>query len=185
MGGEVVAGRYANALFQVVTDGEERGCARLALEQIAELIEEPDGARRIVLNPFYARPRREAALLRLLDVISAERPVPPATARFLTLLLRKNRLNLIAAIATAFGRLMDDASGRIGITVTTAHPLDMATQQNIGTRLEQTFRQPVVLSWQTDLSLLGGMRLQTGSRLIDGSIRGQLDRMHHLALEER
>jgi F-type H+-transporting ATPase subunit delta len=185
MSGEVVAGRYANALFQTIADNTERQQAHRALQRVAAIMEEPTGPRTVVLNPFYSRQQREAALRHLVQALNGEGELPPSILRFLLLLLRKNRLNLLNAVAAAFGRLLDGESGRIGITITTAAPLEPAAQTAAKTRLEQLLHRPVGLTLHVDPSLLGGIRLQTGSRLIDGTIRGRLDRLRRLAVEER
>ncbi|MBI3621454.1 MAG: ATP synthase F1 subunit delta [Nitrospirae bacterium] len=185
MQAEAVAGRYAKALFESITDPAERERTLRVLSDVAAALETPTGPKTLVLNPFYSAKQRETALLKLIDLLGANTPCPPMTKRFLQLLLRKNRLNAIQAVTIAYGRLLDAAQGRISITVSTARPLDQAAQRALHARLEQLLQRPVGVTHQVDPSLLGGARLQLGSRLIDGTIRGQLDRVRRQAVEAR
>jgi len=182
MQAEAVAGRYANALFESITDPAQRESTQRVLTAVAAALQSPTGPRTLILNPFYSAQQREAALLKLIDLVSTEQPCPPMTRRFLQLLLRKNRLNAIQAVNAGYGRLLDEAQDRLSITVSTARPLDEAAQRALRARLEQLLQRPVGVTHQVDSSLLGGARLQLGSRLIDGTIRGQLDRVRRQTL---
>ncbi len=182
MQAEAVAGRYAKALFESITDPAERERTLRMLTDVATALEAPAGPKTLILNPFYSAKQREAALLKLIDLTGTDRPCPPITKRFLQLLLRKNRLNVIQAVTAAYGRLLDEVQGRIRITVSTARPLDQAVQRALHARLEQLLQRPVGVTHQVDPALLGGARLQLGSRLIDGTIRGQLDRVRRQAI---
>jgi ATP synthase F1 delta subunit len=185
MRGEAVAGRYARALFESITDRPKRERTAEALTRVAELLSDPAGPRTIILNPFYTKAQRHAALEQLLGAVSRAAAPPPVAARFLELLLRKNRLDLMEAIASAFSRLLDEAQGRIHLTVSTARPLDRNARESLQTKLERATHQPVGLAFATDPSLLGGARLQLGSRLIDATLRGQLERIRRQLLEAR
>jgi F-type H+-transporting ATPase subunit delta len=177
MQAEAVATRYASALFQSITDPAERERTLRLLTDVTAALEAPAGPKTLILNPFYSAQQREAALLKLIDLEGANTPCPPMTRRFLQLLLRKNRLQAIQAVTAAYGRLLEEVQGRLSITVSTARPLDQAAQQALHARLEQLLKRPVGVTHHVDPSLLGGARLQLGSRLIDGTIRGQLDRL--------
>jgi F-type H+-transporting ATPase subunit delta len=174
---EAVATRYANALFQTITDPAEREQTARLLAVLSTEFQSQSGPKTLILNPFYSAQQREAALLKLIELQGAQTPCPPMTKRFLQLLLRKNRLHALQAVTTAFGRLLDEAQGRLSLTISTARPLDQAAQQALHARLEQLLQRPVGITHQVDPSLLGGARLQLGSRLIDGTIRGKLDRV--------
>jgi len=179
---EAVAGRYANALFESITDSAERERTLRVLADVATALEMPAGPKTLVLNPFYSAKQREAALLKVIDMTGGDTPCLPMTKRFLQLLLRKNRLNAIQAVTAAYRRLLDEAQGRISITVSTARPLDQAAQRALHARLEQLLKQLVGVTYHVDPSLLGGARLQLGSQLIDGTIRGRFDRAHRHAI---
>jgi F-type H+-transporting ATPase subunit delta len=185
MGGDVVAGRYARALFLTIQGAGEREQAGRALDQFAAAMTVPDGLRTIILNPFYSKTRRAELLQRLIDVLADGMQVPPSAGRFLRFLLHKNRFDLVGVVASAFTALLDEESGRLGITVSTARPLDAKVQQTIQQHLEQALHRPIGLTLHVDPALLGGMRMQAGSRLIDGTIRGQFDRVRRLATEEQ
>jgi F-type H+-transporting ATPase subunit delta len=177
MQAEAVSKRYANALFQSITDPAERERTLRLLTDVSAALEASAGPRTLILNPFYSAQQREAALLKLIDLVGTTTPSPQMTTRFLQLLLRKNRLQAIQVVTAAFGRLLEEVQGRLSITISTARPLDQATQQTLHARLEQLLKRPIGVTHHVDPSLLGGARLQLGSRLIDGTIRGQLDRV--------
>jgi F-type H+-transporting ATPase subunit delta len=185
MRGEAVAGRYARALFESITDRAKREQTAEALTRVAQLLSDPAGPRTVILNPFYSKEQRSGALEKLIKTVSRDNALPPVAARFFELLLRKNRLDLLGAMAAAYSRLLDEEQGRIRITVSTATPLDRKAQQKLHAQLEQALNRSVGLACWTDPALLGGARLQLGSRLIDATLRGQLDRIRQQVLEAR
>ena len=165
------ARRYAEAAFQLATRDGTFDAWASELAVAAQLIGDPRAAR-IVGNPSVPRADREATLDRLL----AKR-VSPLVLNLVRLLDQRGRLTLLPAIAAEFTRLLDAMRGVVAATVTSAAPLEKAEVAAIGARLESMTGQTVKLATAVDPSLIGGLTVQVGDRMIDASVRGRLERL--------
>lgn len=118
---------------------------------------------------------REAFLRALLD-LCADR-VDEESANFLRLLVQNRRLNLIQNICTLFSHYRAEDEGSIDVAVTTAFPLDDDQRGRIAGLIEKLMKRSARLSVRHDVSLIGGVIIHAGDRVIDASIRGQLQRL--------
>ncbi len=96
---------------------------------------------------------------------------------FLQLLADNYRLDLLPEISAIFDRLRAAAERIVDVSVTSAVPVSDAVQDKIKVALEQRFGRRVRLEFDTDPSLLGGAILQADDLVIDGSVRGKLEKL--------
>ena len=105
----------------------------------------------------------------------AKRPV----LNLIGLMIRRGRIHELPKVAAEFRRL-DNARQRITVaTAVSAAPLSDDEIRALTERLQQSTGGPVELSVQVDPSLLGGLVVRIGDRLIDGSVRGRLERLRN------
>jgi F-type H+-transporting ATPase subunit delta len=93
------------------------------------------------------------------------------------LLADNRRLGLLPAIAEQYERLRNDAEGVVEATLYTAKPIDDDVRAKLAEAIGKRLSRKVELSAETDEELLGGAVLRAGDLVIDGSARGQLERM--------
>ena len=93
------------------------------------------------------------------------------------LLLRRGRIELLPRVAEEFARLDDLRNDVIHATATSAAPLGSDELRALTARLEQLTGGRVELATDVDPSILGGVVVRLGDRLIDGSVRGRLERL--------
>jgi F-type H+-transporting ATPase subunit delta len=96
-------------------------------------------------------------------------------ANFLKLLIQNNRLILLPDIAKQFEELKAEAEGYIKVDVLTAFPFAKDDEKKFAATLEKTLSKKVHMNVAIDKSLIGGVLVRAGDRVIDGSIKGQLD----------
>src|SRR5580698_4539261 len=96
---------------------------------------------------------------------------------FVQLLAEAGRLNCLTQIAALFDTYKDDAEGIADVTVTSATPLDERQQQSLTAALSRRLKREVRLHCTTDPELLGGAVVRSGDLVIDGSVRGRLERI--------
>ncbi len=163
---------YARSLFELV---EKEGGRSAVEESLAEI----DGILEIARNDpqfseFLASPAVSAAEReKSLGTILGGR-VSDRTLKFLLVLNRKGRLGSLIPIATAMDHIAQAKFGRIEVDVYTAVPLDADGQQAIKDRLSRVLGKDVVLHPYLDPGMIGGVKLQIGDQLIDGSVATQL-----------
>ncbi|MCC6661619.1 MAG: ATP synthase F1 subunit delta [Phycisphaerales bacterium] len=97
--------------------------------------------------------------------------------RFLQVLNEKGRLSHLPSIVASLDRMVQEKFGRVEVDLYTAVPVEPRELAGIKSLLQKALgREPIVHSY-TEESMLGGVKLQVGDRLIDGSLLTQLRRM--------
>jgi F-type H+-transporting ATPase subunit delta len=114
-----------------------------------------------------------------LAVASIGTQISRPVLNLIVLLLRRGRIDQLPRVAQEFARLDDKRQGIVHATVTSAAALSPDEVRALTQRLEQTTGDHVSLEVQVDPSLLGGLVVRIGDRLIDGSVRGRLERLRN------
>jgi F-type H+-transporting ATPase subunit delta len=96
---------------------------------------------------------------------------------FVRLLVHNHRLGLMSSIRTLFSHYRAEDEGYIDVSVATAFPLDAEEEQDIAGLVEKLLKRQARLTVHQDESLIGGVVIRAGDRVIDGSVRGQLQRL--------
>jgi F-type H+-transporting ATPase subunit delta len=196
---EPVARRYAHALFDAACAAGHPDALRRAievgtnLEEIDRFLDDPAHAqwRDLLLAPQIAREERA----RIIDRLFAER-ADPLVLRFFHLLHEKRRLEVLPDIWEAYRILLDEAQGVVRAEVTTAIPLAADLQETLRRGLLARLRREgplrfagrevpvadVVIDLRIDDSLLGGVRVRIGDRVIEQTVRRSLEALAEVML---
>jgi len=165
--GGSAARRYAEALFEVAARESVVPDYRASLERVRDALG-PDVVRWLRDRVVPVDRRRET-------LGAATKGEPVAVRAVLDLLLERDRLALLPGIAAAFGELADRRDGVVRAKITTPVELDKGHRDEVVRRLEQTTSKRIRPTFAVDPALLGGVTIQLGDRLIDASVRAQLD----------
>jgi F-type H+-transporting ATPase subunit delta len=167
------ARRYAEAAFEVATRDDTVAAWRSELDLAGAIVEEVRVGRALA-NPSIALETRTA---------TAEATFGPHVGRpvlnLIGLLLRRGRIEELPRLAAEFRRLDDELQGVTHATVTSASALKPDEIRTLTKRLEQRTGGRIELDVQVDPSLLGGVVVRVGDRLIDGSVRSRLERLRN------
>ena len=164
--------RYAQAIFE------------LALEQ--DQLNQWDGDLEFIDGVLHDDEFK--ALLKHADVSVANkinaidsvmRDVHPLVRNLVSLLVTKGMVDAVSDLRVAYAELLDKHLGRQRVQVTSAVPLEQGELDRITQFVANLVRQEVVVSTDVDESILGGVVIQIGDRLLDGSTRSQLDAMRN------
>ena len=165
------ARRYAEAAFQIATRDGTTDQWQDRLDQLAAMLDD-DRVARVAANPALAQGERERMLAEALGW-----PMDELAFNLVRLLLRRGRIRLASGIAGEFRRLVQRASGVVAATVMSATELSPDEEAAIRARLEKMTGGKVELAFQLDPSLIGGVAVRIGDRMIDASVRGRLERL--------
>jgi F-type H+-transporting ATPase subunit delta len=170
---DTAARRYAEAAFEVaMRDGSlERWRPELDL---AAGIAGDERALDVLANPSVPLERRSKAL----DALLGDRVSRPVR-NLIQLMLRRGRIEQLPRVAAEFRRLDDVRQGITHAIATSATELTPDEVRALTARLEQTTGGRISLDTQVDPSLLGGLVVRVGDRLMDGSVRGRLERLRN------
>jgi F-type H+-transporting ATPase subunit delta len=176
-----VARSYGKALFELARERNQADVIARELDAIAAQFASEPG-----LHAFFARPWVTSAAKRGVAAEVASRlQVSKLTQDFLALVAVQGRADHLEAIVAAFRELHDEAEHRVRARVRTAIPLNDAERSALTGKLSRALGgKHVVLEEVTDRELLGGFVAEVGSLLVDGSLDGQLARMHRRLAQE-
>jgi F-type H+-transporting ATPase subunit delta len=167
-----IARRYAKALFDLQAPADV-GPTTETLRLLARAFTTSREFRALLLSPVFTREQKATVVGQL----AAQAACPPITGRFLTHVVRKNRIAQIREISEAFGKLADQVSNRKVVQVMAARPLTDEQKAAIRSKLERFTRSQIELAIQVDPGVIGGLEIRIGSTVYDGTVRGQLSRL--------
>ncbi len=168
---------YANAVFELALAKQQLPLWRDCLHILAQIVSE----RRLAL--LLTDPRIVSTqLLTLISetataVQASVSALQPLTDNFLRLLLDNRRLTLLPTIAVVFDALVADHQREVRVNITSALALDPTQQEVLRQALSQRLQRKVHLSLVIEPQLIGGAIIRAGDIVIDGSIRGRLQRL--------
>ena len=167
-----VAERYALALFSLAQEQKATDAIAGDLQRITEMLVESDDLRRFVSSPVFSSEDQLKAMSAILDKAG----ISGVTANFVKLVASKRRLFVLSDMIRAFGALNDKAKGVTHARVTVAEPLS----SDHSAALESALREisggsTVKVNVNVDPSIIGGIVVQLGSRMVDASLKTKLN----------
>jgi F-type H+-transporting ATPase subunit delta len=166
-----LSGRYARALFALAIEGKALAAVEASLATLTEALAESADLTALTSSPLVGRGAAGAAVAGVADGLGLD----GLTKNFLGVLTANRRLALLPAVIRDFAALNAARKGEVTATVTAAHKLTAAQQKALGAKLKAGIGRDVALSVNVDPSILGGLMVRVGSRLIDSSLKTRLD----------
>ena len=166
-----LAGRYARALFDLAEENKALAAVEASMIRIGEALTASDALRALVASPVVSR----ADAGRAIKAIAAELKIDPTTTNFLGVLAANRRLGKLADIVRAFAGMSATHRGEVSADVTSAHPLAADQVSALKAKLKSRIGRDVAVNLNVDPTILGGLVVRVGSRLVDSSIRTRLN----------
>ncbi|KPQ26755.1 MULTISPECIES: F0F1 ATP synthase subunit delta [unclassified Halomonas] len=167
-----VARPYAKAAFEYARDHEALDSWSKALALLSQAVTHND-VHRLLSSPKLEAEQKAELLVGMLP----EEDGGDALRRFLDTLADEGRLNALPYIANQFERLRAEHEQRVEVTVTSAYKLDSKQKTKLSNALKKRLNREISITTQVDKSLIGGVILRAGDTVIDGSVRGRLNRL--------
>lgn len=166
------AGRYASALYDLASEKRAADEVAAALAAFQGLLNESADLRRLVKSPVFSAKEQVKAL----DAVLAKAKISGIAANFIRLVASKRRLFIISDMIAAYRRLHDSAKGLVRADVTVAGPLKKEHEAALRQALTAvTGGKSVNLNITADPSIIGGVIVKLGSRMVDASVRTKLN----------
>jgi F-type H+-transporting ATPase subunit delta len=169
-----IARPYAKAAFEQARDKGRLGPWSQALRTSAAVV--GDSRVEALLGNPRVTPEELAALV--IEIAGAE--LDEQGRNFVSTLADNRRLALLPEISALFDELKGEAEGIVDVAVTSAAPLDDSERGKLAAALERRLGRSVRLQCATDPALIGGAVLRAGDMVIDGSLRGRLERIAYV-----
>ena len=166
----IIAARYASALFDIADERHALELIEIDMRRLKQLLADNPDLRGAMRNPMFS----SAAQGNAITEIGKAAGLSPVILSFLGVLARNRRQFALDAIADAFLSELARRRGQMSVDVTSAQPLSPDQSARLTEKLNQTLAAKVTINAKVDPSLLGGLVVKIGSKLIDSSIRTKL-----------
>ena len=165
-----IARPYARAAFDFARSHEGLATWSAALSAAAQVVADPQ------VVPLLANPQVSTKKVTGLVAEAAGAGEGPVR-NFLDLLAENSRLGLLPEIAAQYEALRTEAEKVADVEVVSAMELDAAQQERLAAALRHRLGRDVRMHTRTDASLIGGAIVRAGDLVIDGSLKGRLERL--------
>ncbi|UWU92518.1 F0F1 ATP synthase subunit delta [Bradyrhizobium sp. CB1015] len=174
-----VSGRYATALFELARDQNVVDAVKADLDKFDALLNESADLKRLVRSPVFAADAQSKALSAVLDKAG----IAGIAANFLKVLTANRRLFAVADVIRAYRALVARFKGETTADVTVAEALSDKNLDALKVALKSVTGKDVALNVKVDPSIIGGLVVKLGSRMVDGSLRTKLNSIKHAMKE--
>ena len=166
-----VGERYAQALFDLAVDENAVAAVEADLKSLKTALAESHDLRVLVASPKFSAEDKGKALV----AIAVKAKFNMTTIKFLGLLATNGRASVLPSAITSFQALAAKARGAVSAQVTTALPLSAAQSKGLAQALRLSLGKDPEIETRVDPAILGGIKVQVGSRLFDASLKSKLD----------
>lgn len=174
-----VSGRYATALFELARDEKSIDAVKTELDKFDAMLSESADLKRLVRSPVFAADVQMKALSAVLD----KSDISGISANFLKVLTANRRLFAVADVIRAFRALVARFKGEASAEVTVAEQLSDKNLDSLTAALKAISGKDVTLNVKVDPSIIGGLVVKLGSRMVDSSLRTKLNSIKHAMKE--
>jgi len=168
-----LAGRYALALLDLADEDKSLDAVADDLRALRGIIGESEELRRVLRSPMFSREQQAGALAAILEKAELGETV----RRFVQVLARNRRLFALPQIIDAYLSELARRRGEVTAHVTSAVALSEDQRQALVESLKSSAGGKVQVDVKVDDSLIGGLIVKVGSRMIDNSLRSKLQRL--------
>ncbi len=167
---------YAHAALDYALENKQLEHWADMLKTMSAWVQQPTVAE-ILKNPKYTDAMCADICLALgHDILDAN------AQNFIKILATYQRLALLPVIYELFEQLRATIEKTLHVTVKSAIPLNDSYREKLYTSLSKKLGQHIELTCEVDAEILGGLFIQAGDRVIDGSVRGQLERLRETVM---
>lgn len=176
-----MAGRYATALFELADEAGAIDSVKTDLDRLSALIAESADLARLVKSPVFTADEQLSAISAVLE--KAE--ISGLAANFVRLVAKNRRLFALPGMIADFAALVAAKRGEVTAQVTVASALSDEHLAALKETLAQNTGKDVNLDVTVDPSILGGLIVKLGSRMVDASLKTKLNSIRHAMKEVR
>jgi len=174
-----IASRYASAVFDLVKEGKGLKALEADINALDAALTDSTEFRALIDSPIYTRDQQAAAM----GAIAKKLKLSPTMANTTQLMAQKRRLFVLPALVATLREMLADERGEVTAEVTSAKALTKAQSDKLAKALKAQVGKDVAVKTTVDESLIGGLIVKVGSKMIDTSIRSKLDALQNTMKE--
>lgn len=174
-----VAGRYATALFEIARERGILAKTKSDVDALEAALADSADLREMIASPVFGRDEMAAAM----KAIAARMDLGTEVASTLGLMAENRRLFVLPGLLAAMKALIAADRGEVTAEVASAKPLTEAQVAALRETLKASAGKDVELNLTVDETLIGGLVVRLGSRMVDSSIRTKLASLQNIMKE--
>ena len=171
--------RYSRALFEVSKEANELERIETDIKKFQFLHDSSTELKNFIQNPTYNIETQNKILTLLSDKLSFSKNLK----NFFSLLIKKRRIFFVKKIIDSFLRLCSKKRGEIKASLISSKELSSTELENINKELSSSMGSIIKFDYKVDQNLIGGLKLQLGSFMIDTSIKNKLKKYEQKMIE--
>jgi len=169
----IIANRYATALFELADDQSRLDEVAADLTRLVSSIDESQDLQQLVRSPILNRKDQGKAMTSVLEAME----VGELTKNFVGLIAQNRRLFALTDMVKGFLDELARRRGEVTAEVTAARSLSESQVAALQETLQRSLGGKISISHEVDPTLIGGMVVKVGSRMVDTSLRTQLNKI--------
>ena len=174
-----IASRYANAVFELCREGNAIGTLETDVDALDAAMKGSADLRDLIASPIYSRDDQSRAIA----AIAAKMGLSATMTNLLGLMAAKRRLFVLPQLVTVLRKMIATEKGEVTAEVTSAKALTKAQSDKLAKTLSAQAGKDVQIRASVDESLIGGLVVKIGSKMIDTSIRAKLMALQNMMKE--
>lgn len=168
-----ISAKYAEALVGVATDLQQEDKVHDELVVFGELLESHEELQETVTNPAIPFSAKRKIIEELADRV----PLGQTVVNLILVLLENARMHQFQQVLVTYRNLLDEQRGLVVVDAFSAKEIKVSDRQNLEKTIANLTGKKVRLRYHIDEKLIGGLRLQIGSTILDGSVETQLNQV--------
>ena len=170
-----IAGRYATAVFELALEGKKLPALEKDLAALETALGESADLRDLISSPLISRDEQAGAIAALAKAMK----LSPALAGTLGLMAEKRRLYVLPQLIDTLKGVIAEHKGEVTAEITAAKALTKTQTEKLAKALKAAVGKDVNINTAVDESLIGGLVVKLGSKMIDTSIRSRLNALQN------
>jgi F-type H+-transporting ATPase subunit delta len=174
-----IAARYATAVYEIVKDEKAVPALEEDINALQSALSDSEDFRALITSPIYTREQQAASI----SALSSKMGLSGTVANTLALMAQKRRLFVLPQLLATLRAVIAEDKGEVTADVVSAKALTKAQADKLAKTLKASTGKTVTLNATVDESLIGGLIVKVGSRMIDTSIRSKLNSLQNAMKE--
>lgn len=174
-----IAQRYATAVYDLAVEAKKVKAIETDLGALSEIMADSSDFNALIYSPVYSRQAQGDAI----SALAKKMKLSPIMSNTLALMATKRRLFVLPQLVASLRDIIAEANGEVTADVTSAKALTKAQSDKLSKTLKTQIGKTVTINSTVDESLIGGLIIKVGSKMIDTSIRSKLNSLQNAMKE--
>ena len=174
-----IAKRYATAIFEIAQENKNLDGLETSIADLGTALADSADLRSLITSPLISRDEQQASI----SAIANKMSLAPVMQQSLALMAQKRRLFVVPQLIAVLGDMLAEERGEVVAEVTSAKALTKTQADKLAKTLAERVGKTVTINATVDESIIGGLVVKVGSKMIDSSIRSKLNSLQNAMKE--